>query len=89
VPAEATPRALRDLGGNQDENAVPAILLIAPGPCNAREAECFSHRAVQAVTNRDLVLVGPSRIAEPLNVDHDHGPVNGQPLTLYLTRFNE
>jgi hypothetical protein len=46
--------------------------------------ERFPHRTVQAITNRHLVPVGTPLIPEPLNVNDDNGPVNGQPVVLYL-----
>jgi len=76
--------ALWYFGRNQDENTVPAILAIAVGPRYSRQLECFLHRTVEALSDRDLVPVGAAFIAEPLNVYDDHGPVNGQPLVLYL-----
>jgi hypothetical protein len=46
--------------------------------------ERFPHRAVQALPDRQLVPVGATPIPEPLNVNDDYGPVNGQPSILHL-----
>jgi hypothetical protein len=46
--------------------------------------ERFPHRAVQALADRQLVPVGATPIPEPLNVNDDYGPVNGQPSILHL-----
>ena len=53
-------------------------------PRDSRPAERFAHGTVEAITNRHLVPVGTPLIPEPLNVNNNYGPVNGQPLVLYL-----
>ena len=47
-------------------------------------AERFPHRTIQAITNRHLVRIGAALVPEPLNVNDNDGPVNGQPLVLHL-----
>jgi hypothetical protein len=47
-------------------------------------AERFPHGTVETITNRHLVLVRTPLIPEPLYVNDDDGPVNGQPVVLYL-----
>ena len=77
-------QALGHLGWNQDEHTVAAVLVTTVGPRDSRAVECFPHRAVQALTNRQLVPVGATPIPEPFNVNDDYGPVNGQPSILHL-----
>ena len=77
-------QALGHVGRNQDEHTVAAVLVTAVGPGDSRAVERFPHRAVQALPDRQLVPVGATPIPEPLNVNDDYGPVNGQPSILHL-----
>ena len=76
-------QALGHLGRNQDEHAVAAVLLAAVIPRNPRPAERVPQRTIQATTDRHLVAIGAALIPEPLNVNDNDGPVNGQPLVLH------
>ena len=78
-------QALGHLGRNQDEHAIAAILVTAVIPRDPRPAERLPHRAIQAIANRHLVRIGAALIPEPLHVNDDDGPVNGQPLVLHLS----
>jgi hypothetical protein len=51
--------------------------------------ERFSHRAVQAVTDGYLIPVGAVPIPEPLNIDSNDRPVNGQALIRHLPPLRE
>ena len=77
-------QALGQLSRNQDEHTVASVLVTAAIPRDTGVAKRFLHGTVQAVTNRHLMPVGTPLIPEPLNVNNDYGPVNGQPLVLYL-----
>src|SRR5690348_11815726 len=76
-------QALGHFGRDQDEHAVAAVLVTAAIPRDSRPAERFPHGTVEALTNRHLVPVSTSLIPEPLNINHDDGPVNGKPQILY------
>jgi hypothetical protein len=45
--------------------------------------ERVPHRAVQAIADRHLVRIGATLIPEPLNVNDNDGPVNGQSLVFH------
>ena len=77
-------QALGHLGRNQDEHAVAAILVTAVIPRNPRAAERVPQRAIQPIADRHLIAIGAALIPEPLNVNDNDGPVNGQPLVLHL-----
>jgi hypothetical protein len=50
--------------------------------------EGLLQRLVQAITNCELVRIGPARIAEPLDIYHENGPVYWYPPMLHLTSDN-
>ena len=77
-------QALGHLGRNQDEYPVPAILVTAVIPRDTCAAERLPHRTVQPVSDRHLIAIGSALIPEPLHVNDNDGPVNGQPLVLHL-----
>jgi hypothetical protein len=58
--------------------------MTAVSPRDSGAAERFPHRAVQALTDRQLMPIGATPIPESLNVNGDNGPVNGQPSILDL-----
>jgi hypothetical protein len=76
-------QALRHLGRNQDKNAIAAILATAIKPWDPRSAERVPHHAIEAIANSRLVAIGAALVPEPLHVNDNDGPVNGQPLILH------
>ena len=72
-------QALGYLGRDKDEYAVAAVLVITAIPRNPRTVERLPRGPVEPVTDLHLLPAGTARIAEPLNVDDDDGPVNSEP----------
>jgi hypothetical protein len=74
-------QALRDLGRQEDEDAVTPILEIISRPGNFSPPERLAHRPVQPLAYHRLVAVGATVIPEALHVEDDDRPVNGSSLT--------
>jgi hypothetical protein len=76
--------ALGDLRTHQDENPVAAVLVITMSPRDSRPTERLAHGTVQAIPDGHLIPVRATPVPEPLNVNCNDRPVNGQASTRHM-----
>jgi hypothetical protein len=72
------------VGRKQNQDTVAPILMTIVRPRNSRMMKRIPQCLVQAFANRKLILVGTVSIPEPLDVDNDYRPMNGQFPVLHL-----
>jgi hypothetical protein len=60
---------------DHDEHPVAAVLVTAACPPDPRFIESPRQRLPQALTDSELMRIGPPLIPEPLNVHNDNGPM--------------